>query len=514
MSASVRSFPSTRSVLVVVAVIWAASALTGCTGATDEPRADEALIEGVKTEHFDDDPGWEGVNNHVVPDRVPTVTQDFGYDADAFGGKGGIGGNINRSVRPSYYAESIPVRTLDDRLSVSGTFSIRETRGGSGAFFGWFNAAQTPGSGRAVNSLGLHVTGEKSGGRLAVRLITGTNRSIGTHVTPFEKDYQPASLKNDGTLYSWRFAYEPEANDGAGQFRFSIMGEADPDEEFEGRTFTVDVPDGYKTEGARFDRFGLLNKMKPGRSLSVFFGLLERDGREIDLSSDPEWDASGNRATFEDAQQSGTHDFGFRPRTTNAGGERGEVGGRLWRGGTPAYYGDRIGPLTLDEPLEARGRLMLEVGAPDSTMYFGWFNSTTKGKPLTEGGNFLGVHVAGPTRVGHYLRPGYVTGAGSRGVADRAPRIVPGVVYEWSIAYDPSPRARGGGGEIRVSAGAESGTLLLNVKAKAEGATFDRFGLITAGRPGGQIVQVYLDDLTYTAEGVGRRSPDRSGATR
>src|SRR5688572_23609706 len=34
-----------------------------------------------RVETFDRDPGWEGVNNRVVPKAYPTVAQDFGYNA-------------------------------------------------------------------------------------------------------------------------------------------------------------------------------------------------------------------------------------------------------------------------------------------------------------------------------------------------------------------------------------------------------------------------------------------------
>jgi hypothetical protein len=41
-------------------------------------------------------------------------------------------------------------------------------------------------------------------------------------------------------------------------------------------------------------------------------------------------------------------------------------------------------------------------------------------------------------------------------------------------------------------------TLPLKKGLKAQGASFDRFGLFTSNI-GGQIVRIYLDDLKYTA---------------
>src|SRR4051812_47203421 len=142
----------------------------GTGGAGGRPKT------ALKTEHFDRDPGWEGFNNRVVPRVVPTVTQDFGYSRTNFAGKGKgeVGGRVWRSTTPAYYADRIAVKTLNDKLTASGTFALTSSSGGSGVFFGWFSSRQ-PGGGRPLNSLGLDLDGEKGGARLAVRLISGTN---------------------------------------------------------------------------------------------------------------------------------------------------------------------------------------------------------------------------------------------------------------------------------------------------------------------------------------------------
>jgi hypothetical protein len=50
-------------------------------------RADNQPKTALKNESFDKDPGWEGHNNRIVPERVPTMTQDFGYCKTNFAGK-------------------------------------------------------------------------------------------------------------------------------------------------------------------------------------------------------------------------------------------------------------------------------------------------------------------------------------------------------------------------------------------------------------------------------------------
>jgi hypothetical protein len=74
-------------------------------------------VAGERTQSFDSDPGWEGVNNRVVPKNRPTVRQDFGY-AD-----GKMGGLVTRASEPAYYGAAIGDKTLDDKLSASGTYS-------------------------------------------------------------------------------------------------------------------------------------------------------------------------------------------------------------------------------------------------------------------------------------------------------------------------------------------------------------------------------------------------------
>ena len=145
-------------------------------------------VPGIKTESFDRDPGWEGFNNRIMPKRIPTVTQDFGYSTSHFAGRarGEIGGEVWRSSTRASYAADIPPKTLNDKLTASGRFAITATSGSSGAFFGWFNAEHT-GSGRR-DTLGIRFDGEGSGARLALELVTDVNQACATKVTPWIVD--------------------------------------------------------------------------------------------------------------------------------------------------------------------------------------------------------------------------------------------------------------------------------------------------------------------------------------
>lgn len=500
-----RAFRRAGVALLVFAVLGLS------TGAPPSPPA--------RNEAFNKDPGWEGHNNRLLPKAVPTITQDFGYSETSFASreKGEVGGQVVRCATPAYYAARIR-KTLDDKLSASGTFALKGASGSSGVFFGWFHSDQPGGGGRPVQSLGLDFDGEASGARLAVRMINKNNRTCGTFITPFVPGkFRPTPIRLDGTRYNWSLDYSPEGNGGRGRVKFTIKSHGTAPEPLEAKrlpagmpeahrkealkrfpnttSFTFDLPKGFKKEGASFNRFGLLCMMKPGNAMTIYFGDVKHDGVSDDFRKAPAWAGSNNRAKVK-AAPAGAHDFGYSPKTNFAGGEPGEMGGDLWRGGKYAYYADRVRALSLDDRLQASGRVILKVGAPDSDVYLGWFGEGEKGKPPAESKNFVGAHIGGPTRVGHYFHPAFATAKGTRGHTKKGPVLVPGKVYRWSLAYDPA--ANGGQGEIRVALGDEKVALPLPKGARAQGGRFDRFGLFNS-TAGGQLVRIYFDDLTYTA---------------
>src|SRR5438477_3839824 len=85
----------------------------------------------TRTQTFDRDPHWDGRNNRsqVPPPRV--VRQEFGYSrtAHAARGAGEIGGFVTPAAEPAYYAKVIPVCSLREPLSASGTLSVASEDG-------------------------------------------------------------------------------------------------------------------------------------------------------------------------------------------------------------------------------------------------------------------------------------------------------------------------------------------------------------------------------------------------
>jgi len=483
--------------------------------------ASAASAQAVRTQSFEADPGWEGYNNHIVPQAPKTVKQDFGYSATTSAGKdkGEVGGTVWRDSKPAWYAMQVAPKTLSDRLSASGTVAITETQGSSGIFLGWFKKGGDD-AGRQ-NSLGLRFSGQGSGARLTLQLVTATNQAVGTKITTWVVDkskpigegrkVRPPEIKNDGTRYTWQLDYDPAGANGDGEMRFTMRSVGEPTgASFEGKTFTVALPKGYKDHGTTFDHFGFVNGMRAGNAMTMYVDDLVEGGKAQDFASDPAWDASGNRDSYLQTDKGAAHDFGFSAGTNFAGGKSaGELGGTIWRSGDYAYYADRVGPLTLNDKIEASGKVVLSVGPPDSGMYIGWFNGAEKEFSPVQAGNFLGIKIGGPTRVGHYFVPSYLstqTKKPDKGDKKSPPNLaiekatgavlVPKRQFDWKLTYDPD--AEGGKGAITVKLGEESVTLPLKPGDKEKGATLDRFGLFTINR-GGAYVKIYFDDLTYTA---------------
>jgi hypothetical protein len=249
-----------------------------------------------------------------------------------------------------------------------------------------------------------------------------------------------------------------------------------------------------------FNRFGILNQQISGDNLTLYLDNVEIDGVKEDFAQDPGWEGAGNRVTFTDRVIRPVHDFGWRS-TDFAGGDPGEVGGVVWRVESTqpdqaCYYGVPIGRLTLDQELEASGKVCFRAAAADSAVLVGWFNSRTFiGAPPA---NFLGILVEGPSRIGHYFRPVCGSSDDVKCVAPEGPVIRPDSrPHTWRLHYDPT--ASDGHGRVLVTLDDESVAWDLPPEIRAGNAAFDRFGFVSWHR-GGHFVEIYFDDLTYSAE--------------
>src|SRR5437762_5057042 len=116
---------------------------------------------GIRIESFDADPGWDGYRNRLEPPRPHVVRQHFGYSTtDKAGGAkaGEVGGRVQRSITPAWYAMPIEPRTLNDRIAFSGRFAVHDDESNTGTLLGLFNDKLSRGW-RTAHSLALRIDG-------------------------------------------------------------------------------------------------------------------------------------------------------------------------------------------------------------------------------------------------------------------------------------------------------------------------------------------------------------------
>jgi hypothetical protein len=464
----------------------------------------------MKTESFDRDPGWVGVNNRSARMLDPVrIRQDFGFSPDtahASGGrpneKGEMGGLLTPAGEVAFYGKAIEPLSFEKPLSASGTMNIAP--GGTHLLLGFFNSTSVN-EWRTPNSVAIRINGRGKNFFAYVEYCTSKWRA-GGDTTPFPSAIDPATGRSqllgfpcDQSL-RWALNYDPRGNDNNGVVTATI-GE---------HTAICLLDRSHKQDGATFTHFGIMNVMKSADSGSaVYFDNISINGSPAEtFSRDPKWEGRNNRKTHESRLVRPRFDFGFSDTNFAGGKARGELGGQIFRGDCRypekmACYGDKIGPLTLAKPLRASGKVAMKRGVSDSTTLFGFYNSResmrsneSQSDGLPE--SVVGIHIEGPSSEGFLFYPVLRTqGGGSQyGGPREFPSIRPdGKSHDWSMAYDPD--GPDGKGRITVTLDGRSKSFDFSADDKLRGTTFDRFGIVTSWIDGNS-QDVYWDDVTFT----------------
>jgi hypothetical protein len=218
---------------------------------------------------------------------------------------------------------------------------------------------------------------------------------------------------------------------------------------------------------------------------------------------DPNWDSHNNHASRPEPRAI-RQDFGYS-RTVHAGGEVGEVGGFLSPAAEPAYYARVIPAASLNDVLIASGTLALD-GRPTHAL-IGFINAVTLNEWRTP--NTIALRVSGRGEV-FYTWVEYATarwrasGDQPRGFPRRRdPRTgrdepvgfaAKGAVHRWSLRYDPA--GNGGGGSITATIDDQTDVCHLIEGHKADGATFNRFGILDVMKSADAGGEPWMDDVT------------------
>jgi hypothetical protein len=225
---------------------------------------------------------------------------------------------------------------------------------------------------------------------------------------------------------------------------------------------------------------------------------------------DPGWDHLNNRpADRGDQPVTIRQDFGYSAGTSHAGGKPGEVGGFLQAAAEPAFYGKVLPDLTLDQPFSASGTLSLADGG--THLLLGFFNAGTVNEWRTP--NTVSIRINGRgERFFAYVE--YCTSTWRAGGDSPTPFPTAedpktgrkslvgfasgGKVHRWSLKYDPA--ANGGAGAVTATIDDRTAVCHLDDGHKADGATFNRFGLLNVLKSADNGADIFLDDVTVNGQ--------------
>ena len=208
---------------------------------------------------------------------------------------------------------------------------------------------------------------------------------------------------------------------------------------------------------------------------------------------DPKWDALNNRAAKPVTIR---QDFGY---------SAGQIGGTITIAGEPAYYAKAITPKSLNDELTASGTLI--SGRDNGMALIGFFNADTAQEWRTR--NSLALRILGRGKQ-FYVYEEYCTSrwrAGSNqftGPGDKEREKEPGyvadgkTVHAWTLRYDPN--GNDGGGTITATVDGKRTVTNLDPGHKADGATFNRFGLLNVMKHADDPQQVFIGDVTINGE--------------
>src|SRR3954463_3457849 len=220
------------------------------------------------------------------------------------------------------------------------------------------------------------------------------------------------------------------------------------------------------------------------------------------FDADPHWDARNNRASSPEPRTI-QQDFGFSATTSHCGGSSGEMGGFINPAAEPAYYAKALPTLSFDDTLSAsgkfvcaKGRFHVLVGFFNSNSIHEWRTPNTVAIRLQGRGDYFYAYVeytSSKWRAGGDSPGGFAVIKDPATGRNRLKGFPSGpTIHEWSLQYDP--KGNGGTGSIRVTLDGEASICHLDADHEADGATFNRFGLLNVMKQWDNGGEVWLDE--------------------
>jgi hypothetical protein len=226
----------------------------------------DLTVNGHKVD-LSKDPGWEGHGNRVQFAEQDFQRENFGYSETNWAGEGiGEIGGLFSSLEPeeeyqAQYVDDVGKLTLDDPISFSGSTCFVEDSTDAGMLIGFFNDRDlntkptTYEQGQIIpNSMAILVEGGARGGKHFNPQVSPANKAN------FVRKVGPSFLPTK-ERHSFKFDYDPKANNNLGRVTFTA----------DGQTTILDLTEKLRKEGAVFDRFGLANIRGGGKCVMIYF---------------------------------------------------------------------------------------------------------------------------------------------------------------------------------------------------------------------------------------------------
>jgi len=242
-------------------------------------------------------------------------------------------------------------------------------------------------------------------------------------------------------------------------------------------------------------------------SFACLTALGAAEERSEHFDREPGWEGRNNRATAF-SPRNVRQDFGYS-NTSHAGGKPGELGGFITAAAEPAYYARKLPAKTFDDVLTASGTLACT--GRQFHVLIGFFNAGTLNEWRTP--NTIVLRLSGRGDV-FYAWLEYATRLWRAGgdspqsfPSERDPRTgrdqlkgfaAKGAVHRWSLHYDP--KGHDGRGAVTATMDGVTAVCHLADGHKADGASFNRFGLLNVMKSADDGGEVWLDDLTINAD--------------
>lgn len=238
--------------------------------------------------------------------------------------------------------------------------------------------------------------------------------------------------------------------------------------------------------------------------LAAFAGAEERT-EHFDI--DPNWDGANHRSVVTQPQEI-VQDFGHSPTQHAGGTAAGELGGWATPDAQAAYYALPIEEATFDDRLTLSGRL--NCTGRQFHVLIGFFNSESINEWRTPNSIFLRLYGRGDVFYAYveYCTSTWRAGADSPGGFETVTEVDTGreqlygfasnQVHDFSLVYDPA--GNNGSGSITVTIDKDEAICHLDVGHKADGATFDRCGLLSIPKSYDSGGDVWLDDLAVNGQ--------------